>query len=70
MFMESQTIPLGVDPDETQLFPSAVYYILDTEIQLAAHDHRVWLACKLIEEVKADAVNLVVSVETVAYFSK
>ena len=65
-----QSLPFGVYPNKTQLFPGTVHSILDTEVQLAAHDYRVWLARKLVEEVKADTIDLIVGIETAAYISE
>lgn len=43
--------------------PASLHYVLDTKIQLAAHDDGVVLAGKLVEEVEGDGVDFVVDVE-------
>jgi hypothetical protein len=40
-----QDLPLGVDTDQAELLPAAIYYISDAEIELATHDDRVFFSC-------------------------
>lgn len=56
-------LALGVDADEAQLLPAPVDDVLDPEVELAAHDHRVRLARQLVQEVERHAVDLVVHVQ-------
>lgn len=55
--------PLGVDTDQPQLLPATVNDVLDTQVELATHDHRVGFSCQLVQEVEADTIDLVVDVE-------
>jgi hypothetical protein len=40
-----QDLPLGVDTDQAELLPAAIYYISDAEVELATHDDRVFFSC-------------------------
>ena len=65
-FVEARldTLALGVNPHELKFFPTPLDHFLDSEIKLTRHDSCVWLACKVVEMLQADAVDLVVDVET------
>lgn len=56
------SLTLRVDSDEVQLVPAAVDDFPNAEVELAAHNDCVWFAGKAVEEVQADAVDLVVDV--------
>lgn len=34
-------MPFSVDTDQAKLFPAAIYYVSDAEIELTAHDDSV-----------------------------
>ena len=55
-------LPFSVHPYQTQLHPASVDDVLDAEIELAAHDYRVWFTGELVEELDADTVDFVVRV--------
>jgi hypothetical protein len=46
-----QNLPLGVNPNQLKLLPTPLDNILDTQVQLAAHDACMRLAGKLVQEV-------------------
>jgi len=58
------TLALSVDSHELEFFPAPLDHLLDSEVKLTGHDGCVWLACEVIEVLQADAVDLVVDVET------
>lgn len=57
-------IPLRVDTHQLQLLPAPLYDVLNPQVELAAHDHRVGLSGQLVKEVEADRVYLVIDVQT------
>ena len=58
------TLALGVNSHKLELFPTPLDHFLDSEIKLTGHDGCVRLARKVVEMLQADAVDLVVDVET------
>lgn len=41
---EGLDLPFGVDADQAEFFPAAVYYVPYAEVELAAHDDGVWFS--------------------------
>lgn len=54
---------LGVDPHQLQFLPASIDDILDSQVELAAHDDCVRLASQLVQEVQRDRVDLVVDIQ-------
>lgn len=58
------TLALGVNSHELEFFPTPLDHFFHAEVELTGHDGCVWLACEVVEMLQADAVDLVVDVET------
>jgi hypothetical protein len=56
-------IPFCVQPHQSQLLPDPLDNLLNTEVELTTHDGCVRLAGQLVQELEADAVDLVVDVQ-------
>lgn len=55
-------IPLGVNAHQAQLLPTPFHYVLDAEIELTAHDDRLWLPSQLVKKVEGDGVDFIINV--------
>lgn len=62
--------PFRVDPHQRQLLPAPVNHVLDAQVELAAHDHRIGLTRQTVQEVKADRVDLIVDVQALRSYQQ
>lgn len=66
---QEKSLPFGIDTDQSKHVPASLNYILDTQIQFAAHNACVRFPSELVQEVQTHAVNLVIDIETFDVFS-
>ena len=57
-------MPFGIDTDQAEFLPAAIYYVSDAEVELTAHDDGVGFSCQHIHMIETDSINLVVDVKT------
>lgn len=62
------SIPFRVEPDQSQFFPDPIDHVLHAEIELTTHHGSVGLMREFVQEVQADAIDLVVHVEAADVF--
>lgn len=59
-----ESIPFGVYPHQPQFLPTALYDILNAQIELTAHHDGVGLPRELVEESERDRVDFVIDIQT------
>ena len=60
-----QSLPFCIYSHQAEFLPASLDNVLHSEVKFAGHDSCVGLARELVEEVKADAINLVVYVQAI-----